>query len=186
MRQTANYLLLTALLTAILIYTGVWLPFLADWREKLPRNPNKQYSRRPLSQVRRIVIHHSGTPLDYSPEAIAQYHIGPNHICADGCPEIAYHILLDYRGRAYLVNDLTEVTYHALGNNADTVGICLIGDYNEHQPTRTQLRRLGMLIRYVNLRVGRRLEVVGHRDLKDTTCPGAHIDIGRLQGAIFA
>jgi hypothetical protein len=171
-------ILLLLWLTSISGFRPLWLK---DYREKLAKHPTRVYSRRLLSQIKRIVIHHSGTPVDYTVEQIANYHVEPgNHICAEGCPEIAYHFVLDYKGTGYQVNDLEEISYHAGDYNSDSVAICLIGDYNVLTPKAIHYRRIRQLIRYVEAQVGHKLEIDGHGDLRDTTCPGHNMDLAKL------
>lgn len=181
--RNALYLVaLVALLVWLSSVAGLRPWWLKDLRRRLPRHPDRIYQRRSLDQVSRIVIHHSGTPSDYSPEQIAEYHVSAgNHICSSGCPGIAYHFLIGYDGTAYQVNDLETVSYHVGDNNTSSVGICLIGDYNELQPTPTQLRRVRHLIRYVERMAGKKLDIVGHRDLRNTTCPGNNLEIEKLR-----
>ncbi len=62
--------------------------------------------------------------------------------------------------------------------NNIAIGICLVGDFNRHDPTRAQLAALEELVNYLRKRVGRidrQLAIVkGHKEInpKPTDCPG--------------
>lgn len=180
-RTIAYIVALVALLLWLTSMAGLRPWWLKDLREKLPVHGSLEYNRRSLEQITRVVIHHSGTSSDYTPEQIASYHVSAgNHICTTGCPGIAYHFLIANDGAGYQVNDLETVSYHVGDNNTASVGICLIGDYNILEPTTKQLSRVKQLIRYVEQKTGKKLEVVGHRDMRSTSCPGNNIDLAKL------
>lgn len=143
----------------------------------LPKHPTKRFNRRSLSQIEQVVIHHSAGPAQQTPRQIARYHIGSNHVCADGCPGILYHYLIDRSGRAYQVNDLEAITYHAAGQNTRSVGICFIGNYNEYPPTDRQLRSLERIIDQVEKKVKRTLYRTTHQNTCGgcTECPGDYL-----------
>ena len=153
---------------------GKW--WLVDLRGQLPVHPDRKFSRRALSRIDTIVVHHTEGPVTQTAETIARYHSSPgNHICADGCPGISYHFLIDRSGIVYQVNDLETVSFHVSGANTRSVGISLIGNYNELVPTKTQLQRLKQTIRFVEQKVGKPLILSAHRDYKATDCPGKNM-----------
>lgn len=182
--------LVIALALLLLILAG-WVStrpaWLIDRRKVLPTGAGRQYARRSLSDIDQIVIHHSATPADTSIESIARYHIGPNHICADGCPGIAYHFMIGPDGKTYQVNDLEAVSYHVSGANTRSVGICLLGNYEEYPPTDLQYRRVIGLIRYLEAKTGRLLDVIGHKEASgaNTQCPGANVDLELIRSEIY-
>ncbi|MGF1634860.1 MAG: N-acetylmuramoyl-L-alanine amidase [Phycisphaerae bacterium] len=59
--------------------------------------------------------------------------------------------------------------------NDHGIGICLVGNFENSRPTQAQLRSLARLIGY--LMVENNIpedKVIGHRDTKDTQCPGRY------------
>ncbi len=53
------------------------------------------------------------------------------------------------------------------------VGICLIGNFEKNRPTRSQISSLVYLIKYLQRRCNiPKRNVIMHRDIKDTVCPG--------------
>ncbi len=171
------------LLTSFTVLSPSWLK---DLRHRLPVHPTRRYSRRQLAQIEEVIIHHTLGPVDQTPAEIADYHASPgNHICADGCPGIAYHILIDQFGQAYQVNDLEAISYHVSGENTRTVGICLIGNYDNLLPSKEQYKTTGKVIKWINRRVGKNLAIGGHRDYSSKSCPGANVDVEFIRKTVY-
>lgn len=176
--------LIIALLVLSIILGVVWYsaisvpPWLIDLRRKLPVHRFQKYARRAISDIDMVVIHHTAGPEDQTPEEVALYHVGPgNHICSAGCPGIAYHIMIDRDANAYLVNDLENISYHASGTNAHSVGVCFFGNFEQLEPTPAQIRKLRIVLRWLNRKTRKQLQVVGHYKVSSTgtACPGRHI-----------
>ena len=81
----------------------------------------------------------------------------------------------------YQVNDLETISYHVSGQNTVSVGICLIGNYDELEPTPQQLKAVVKLIRHLNRKIGRRLDIAGHRDYANKSCPGWNVDVDAIR-----
>ena len=66
--------------------------------------------------------------------------------------------------------------------NEKGIGICLVGNFDESQPTAAQMDSLARLVAYMmktyNIPAGR---VLGHRDCKSTNCPGRYMDINLVR-----
>jgi N-acetyl-anhydromuramyl-L-alanine amidase AmpD len=72
---------------------------------------------------------------------------------------------------------------HARGSNHCSLGVCLVGNFEETFPTAAQLRVLGELLRDLMLRYGLGPEdILLHRAVKgcDTVCPGRHLTLGAV------
>lgn len=68
---------------------------------------------------------------------------------------------------------------HARGGNADSIGICLVGNFDESAPTPGQLRSLGRLLRRLMRASGLTSEdIILHREVRTcrTGCPGRNLD----------
>lgn len=141
------------------------------------------YKTRTLSQIKRVVIHHSLT-LSTAPgsnaQAYAKYHVENR-----GWPGIGYHFVIDPDGTINETNKLTTVCYHVVNNNTPSVGICLSGNFDVEKPKQAQIIALVGLIRMINREVGRKLEITEHNDFQNKSCPGANLpkaEIIRLVG----
>ncbi|MBI4757801.1 MAG: N-acetylmuramoyl-L-alanine amidase [Chloroflexi bacterium] len=135
------------------------------------------YQRRDQGQIEGVVIHHTAVNADLSAQDIARYHVERN-----GWPGIGYHFLVHQNGDIDCCNDLEAVSYHADGqekingvgmNNWRYVGVALNGCFTEGRaPTAAQMLAARWLIASIEYRLGRRLAVLGHKELGVTRCPG--------------
>jgi len=141
--------------------------WLIDLRSILPRNG--EYGRRNLSAITRIVIHHSDAPTSIGPWQIAEYHSG-----VKGWPGHGYHADVGVDGKTWQCQDWDKHAYHAGPANADSIGICLLGSFmNGAEPSDAQIQSTRGLIKYLEGVVGRKLGIVGHKEvMADRMCPG--------------
>jgi len=138
-----------------------------DLRSELPRHPVAKYRRRKLEAIERVVIHHSGVAADVGPERIAAYHVNNR-----GWPGIGYHFCIGADGTIYWCNDLEAVSYHVAEQNADTLGICLLGCFTgASEPTDMQISATRELLKVLDGWLGVP-GLAGHKDLTATRCPG--------------
>ncbi len=144
-----------------------------DLRGKLPGT--ERYVVRRLSEVRYVVVHHSGAAGDSSAEAIAEWHVDRL-----GWPGIGYHFLVHEDGQIDYVGDLATVRYHVAGRNRECVGICIPGDFTGASPNELQVGAARNLVRVLRPLLDPdetgRVKVVGHREVAlaayGTGCPG--------------
>lgn len=137
---------------------------------QLAVHPEERYPCRPLSQVRMLVIHHTGATPEIPPAAIAEH-----HVFRLGWPGIGYHFLIDATGQIFQTNGLTLASFHARQFNATSAGIALAGDLTAAVPPDAQLHALAdlcaWLLRELHLDMS---AILGHRELVATPCPGDH------------
>lgn len=140
-----------------------------DLVDRLPRRDGAaDYDRRPLADIRYLVIHHTGAPPTVGPEAIAQEHIN-----GFGWPGIGYHYVVGADGTVWRTQDLTVVSHHARQFNGVSVGIALAGDLLDGVPPAAQLDRTAALLADLLDQLGLPISAVrGHRELVETRCPG--------------
>ena len=135
----------------------------------------------PVRAWRYIVIHHSATPAG-TLEAIDVGHRGRGFTSG-----VAYHFIIN-NGRSAGTADgqilpttrwidqidgaHTKVRDHP-EFNTEGIGICLIGNFDLHEPTPAQMASLEMLVLALRNRGRIPLDCVfGHGELKNTRCPG--------------
>ncbi len=124
---------------------------------------------RPLSEVlRSIVVHHSALKQSDGPREIQQLHFD-----SQGLADIAYHFLIDDAGVIYEGRDIGVRGAHVGGFNTGSVGICLLGNFENADPTLPQLAALDTTIIALRDAFGM-THLAGHRDFQPgvTVCPG--------------
>ncbi len=144
-------------------------PTIKNITNQLPRHATARYRTRELSAIKLLVIHHSATPANTTPESVARYHV--NHWNWAG---IGYHFFIAADGTIYQTNELGTVSSHAAPANETGVGICFAGDFTDAAPPAAQVHAgahlVAWLLKELNLKTN---AVEGHRELMQTACPGA-------------
>lgn len=139
-----------------------------------------------LTKVNKIVIHHSGKD-HHSIETIRHIHVNLN-----GWEEIGYHFVIgngidSIDGELYNTRSTEFLGAHVKGYNLDSIGICLIGNLDEHKPTKEQIKTLTNLIQKLIIQYNLKItDVLGHREfpLVTKTCPGKKFDMDELRELI--
>jgi len=154
-----------------------------DLRGEMPTNPNVPWNLRNLSDIRGIVVHHTGGWRTATPYNLARWHIEKR-----GFPGLAYTFYLRYPYMAYPPNvewafchKLREWGPHAKGVNAETFGVGLGGNYEDSEPPIWMVESLKKLIevlqRFFEEETGNELWVLPHFSVIDTVCPGKVWDV---------
>jgi|Wag4MinimDraft_13_1082653.scaffolds.fasta_scaffold02729_2 hypothetical protein len=121
-----------------------------------------------------IIIHHSATrdSASKSWSAIRDYHIHTN-----GWRDIGYHFGVERIGDQYQIlggRPLSEMGAHTAGHN-NTIGICLVGDFDEQAPADEAMQLLFRLILGLMIAYGFKPEQVRfHSDYSEKSCPGRY------------
>lgn len=140
----------------------------------LARHPDKRYRNRPLSGIDRIIIHHSATEQG-DPYSFARYHVHHHD-----WPGIGYHFVIMKTGHIYQTNKIYTRSYHTSGQNTKSIGICVVGNYdNDDWPPEVDIS-FKYLYRHLSNIFGR-IKIYGHRDFSNKSCPGNMVDIHHLR-----
>jgi hypothetical protein len=139
------------------------------------RNPDGwQVYAVPLDQVlTTVVVHHSALPLRDGPAEIQRVHMR-----VLGFADIGYHFLIDAAGRLFEGRSLTVRGAHTRGHNTGTVGVALLGHFEQGDPTVAQQATLTSLL--YSLRDTYQIShLAGHRDFlpTETVCPGHRLEV---------
>lgn len=158
----------------------------------------------PKYGVDKIIIHHTASEDlsdvdDYSAtvRSIYQYHAS-----ARGWGDLGYNYLIDPNGVVYEGRAGGEgvVAGHTAGYNTGSVGIALIGNFESDVLPGVMMQSLSELVYDLSLEYdinpggktrfrGQRMEnILGHRDLSATACPGEHAydDLDTLRSMVDA
>lgn len=140
-----------------------------------PRNMARSSGRWSWITVHHSVFSSSSNSLEDSLDTVRR--IQREHIQGQKYADIGYHYLIDRAGRVIEGRSLRWQGAHAGGaNNIGNVGICLLGNFDEEQPTQAAIGSLNKLVFELQnkLRIPRK-NVRPHRAWKETDCPGKHL-----------
>ena len=126
---------------------------------------NQQMKKR--TQTNRVIFHHSLSSASTKIDEIRSWHI------KRGFCDIGYHYVIYPDGERVEGRDKSFIGAHALGNNFDSIGVCLIGDFHKYEPTEDQIicceRLYHQLCRYYS----KSLKIAYHRIRgRENSCPG--------------
>ncbi|MFC3997355.1 N-acetylmuramoyl-L-alanine amidase [Nocardiopsis sediminis] len=121
----------------------------------------------PLSERTEFMVHHSETPTTETVKQIQDVHMDER-----GWSDIGYNFLIDSNGRIYEGRGWTTQGAHCPNHNRSAIGACVIGTYFTVLPSAKALASLQALYAEANHQTGRTLTRMGHRDGRDTDCPG--------------
>ena len=123
--------------------------------------------------TKRIIVHYTATPLgrDVTVDEVRHWHK------RRGWSDIGYHYLIDAGGEIHKGRPLRFVGAHAKGANHDSIGIAYVGGLSESGDdtmTRCQGEAIRELVHSLRVVYGN-LSLHGHREFKNTMCPGFDI-----------
>ncbi len=140
----------------------------------------------PMIPVCRIVVHHSATASGNA-ACFRVLHRGVNY-----WNDIGYHFVigngsLSEDGTVELGRAVPFKGAHARGANEDSLGICLVGNFNSVKPSRAQMDSLGRLLRSLMKEYSLSTsEITLHRLVQgsSTECPGRFITLPLIREII--
>src|SRR3989338_11094347 len=98
--------------------------------------------------------------------------------------DIGYHYLIDKKGKIHVGRSEKFIGAHVFGHNKNSIGICLIGNFDEESPTKKQTQTL---IKFLKEKV-RKFKIpikniLGHREFPEITktCPGKFVDMVEIR-----
>ena len=136
------------------------------------------------SKWKRIIVHHSGTAVGDA----KSFHNFHKRKMENG---LAYHFVICNGSTKTTRDGQIEVGprwkrqiqgghVRGLKYNANSVGICLVGNFEKTRPTAKQLDALNKLTQYLHVNLfSKRTTVIGHKDLQGqkTVCPGKYFPL---------
>ena len=114
-----------------------------------------------------IVIHHTASKTDLTVQEIHQMHLKQG----ENWKGIGYHYYINKKGIIYRGRPEKYSGSHAIDYNSISIGVCLSGNFEEEEPNVNQITSLIELLYYLRAKYSN-TEIVGHRDLNATACPG--------------
>jgi len=147
-----------------------------DYREQIWGDSFGWMWERRADQIKYLVIHHSVTAHEASPDDIAKLHKNR------GWGGIGYHFVVTKDGKAWYVGDVSTARANVADMNEKVIGICLVGDFTKHLPSDEQIVSAHKLCKFFieqpqwPLLNDWKENVVGHKELSKTACPGTSWD----------
>ncbi|MBN1786887.1 MAG: N-acetylmuramoyl-L-alanine amidase [Sedimentisphaerales bacterium] len=157
------------------------------------------YGWKPSSRVEKdwdaIIIHHSGTS-EGCATAFDNYHrnekgwseIGYNFVIGNGTGSGNGRVETTSRWQKQKTGAHCKTGYSNWANK-DGIGICLVGNFDESRPSRSQMESLSKLVRFLSERydipAGR---IYGHNTtpghITETSCPGENFPMNKLKATL--
>lgn len=138
--------------------------------------------------IRRVVLHHTAGKLGNKSRAASEkilkeidaYHKSKDWGAGAKAPGIAYHFAMDLLGNVWLLNHPKHRTWHAGVANDDSIGVVILGNFQDHIPSRAEVMTLKKsLDRVYNWIFWRyfipRKNWLAHRDVAKTECCGDYL-----------
>ena len=143
-------------------------PEIQDIVDDLPTHATNRFPTRLLSEIKKLVIHHTATSPAITPQRIAQYQVQTLNL-----PGIKYHWFIAADGTIYQTNRLQSVTDHAFDQSRTSASICFAGNFMSAIPTTNQLRAGGQLLAWLLEELCLPNDaVVGLCEISDSQSPG--------------
>jgi N-acetylmuramoyl-L-alanine amidase len=148
-------------------------PDMIDLTDILPVNENHKPVER-VCEIESIVIHNDAI---FQNGTLRIKNISRYHIIERDYSSIAYHYYISAGGVIYHCVNNNLMTAHTIGYNANTLAICLNGNFDIEFPSIEQKRALKCLLSYLKKLYSIQY-VYLHSELNsETTCPGKNFNL---------
>lgn len=126
----------------------------------------------------KIVNHHTGAE-EKNAAQVRQYHLSL------GWRDVGYNYLIERDGRLVIGRSLEIKGAHCVELNHCAIGVCMIGNMNNHPPTPEQYATWLDLLPTLSKRFGiSTKDILGHREASPTACPGTHVDMNKVRADV--
>ena len=124
-----------------------------------------------MRQIKQIIVHHSASNANATVDDIRDWHVYNN-----GWSDIGYHYIILGDGSLAEGRPVNKIGAHVKGKNRYSIGICVVGNFENITPTPKQVQQLENLINRLCIEYGIGWNDVScHRDWANTLCPGANL-----------
>jgi len=158
----------------------------SKWTDATP----KTWILREAENYDRLTFHHEGNATNFSIMKNAVAHdlsgILAGHM-ERHYGDIGYHFIVDYAGRVWEGRSLAYEGAHVSGQNEGNIGVVLLGNFQEQEPSTDQLTSMKQIACLLQERYGiKKYRLYGHCDLGRSVCPGMNLYpyVVRLKGEL--
>ena len=124
-----------------------------------------------MRQIKKIIVHHSASDAKATVDDIRDWHVYNN-----GWSDIGYHYIILGDGSVAEGRPVNKIGAHVKGKNRYSIGICVVGNFENITPTPKQVKVLDWKINELCIEYGIGWDAVSaHRDWANTLCPGANL-----------
>ena len=120
------------------------------------------------------IIYHNAARSEWSPGGVNEFHK------SRGWKGIGYNFYIRKNGIIYSGRPENAEGAHTRGENNNSIGICLEGNFEEEELTKEQIDSLINLSLYISLKYDI-YKIIGHRDVYETLCPGKNFPIVEIR-----
>lgn len=133
----------------------------------------REYTEDLRAAYQTVVIHHSSL---YDTDDWQTMHaIQDLHMDNRGWADIGYHFCIGLSGTVFEGRQMSARGTHTELYNTGSLGVCLLGNFEEIEPTQPQLDSTQALVNWLALRL-QLTHLAGHREFNGiTVCPGANL-----------
>jgi hypothetical protein len=171
-------------------YLSSWVISRAGWgaNESLRYEDGEEIWHPRYRPVEKIIVHHTATQSGGSNPAEMVRAIYYYHAVTLGWGDIGYNFLVDWQGNAYegRAGGPEVVGAHTLSYNHGSMGIAIIGNFDDQNAAQAALDTVVRLIREQAPHVDATkaspfhdkplvADLCGHRDFNDPDCPGTYV-----------
>lgn len=126
----------------------------------------------------RVTVHHSGNSesetirnaVIYELEGILAGHLDRRY------GDIGYHLVIDRAGRVWGGRSLAYKGAHVRSENGGNIGIMLLGNFEEQEPSQPQVKALKSSLLHLSLAYNvAENHIFGHCDIGASACPGRNL-----------
>lgn len=124
-----------------------------------------------------IIVHHTASvaPIPQF-DAINKWHEARKFTLSSLGYYVGYHYVIEKDGTVRQARKDNEEGCHAIGANTNSLGICLVGDFNSEWPSEAQIIALGALIETKQREHSLPVDALyPHRHVSNTSCYGTRL-----------
>ena len=90
-------------------------------------------------EPKRVIFHHTAAAINGAQfDKVNQWHKAKGFPLSSLSWYVGYHYFIERNGLTRQAREETEIGAHDQGENVDSIGICLAGDFNTERPTEAQ------------------------------------------------
>ena len=131
-----------------------------------------------MNVPQKIIIHHSASDrYSTSVQKIDHWHKERGFTYSKLGYYVGYQYVIDMYGEITQTRSESEEGCHTIGENNNSIGICLIGNFDKDVPTLKQVTALRALIQNLMTKYKIKVQYIyPHRRFSNTHCPGVRLN----------